>query len=75
MAKRILVQYTSHWNGSRVAFTAETLQREENRLVCRGCRTLSGIQMAPVLKVDLADEPQVSRIQPHALSPERHSEV
>ena len=74
MAKRVLVQYTSHWNGSRVAFTAETWEREADRLVCHGCRTLAGIQMAPTIKVDLVDKPEISGISGGSILLEPRSE-
>ena len=71
----MLVQYTSQWNGSRVAFTAETWERETDRLVCRGCRTLTGIEMGPVIKVDLADTPEIVENLDNTRLPEEHSET
>ena len=70
----MLVQYTSQWNGSRVAFTAETWERETDRLVCHGCRTLAGIQIGPVIKVDLADTPEIVQSLDSTRLPEKHSE-
>ena len=71
----MLVQYTSRWNGSRVAFTAETWERGTDRLVCHGRRTLAGIEMGPVIKVDLAETPEITESLDGARLTEEHAET